>query len=60
LLPAQPVTSTFKHQKVALRNDGVNPTVVPDRIFMLDVQGRVYVPLTAQVWGNIMSGSAKL
>ena len=60
LLPAQPVTSTFKHQKVALRNDGVDPTSVSDPVFMLDIPSKAYVSLTAQMWGNILSGSAKL
>jgi len=60
LLPAQPVTSTFKHQKVALRNDGVDPTLVSDPVFILDTRAKAYVSLTAQMWGDIMTGAAKL
>ena len=60
LLPAQPVTSTFKHQKVALRRDGADPTVVPDPVFILDAKLTTYSRLTPHAWGEIIAGQAKL
>ena len=55
------LTATFKHTKVALRNEGADPARVKgeDKLFFLDgKQG--YVPLDVDRWAKIATGKAKL
>lgn len=55
------VTGTLKHQKVGLRNEGVDPTKIGgDEIFWLDVGDDSYRKFTEKDWQRICDGSAKL
>lgn len=58
LLPKITVTGTFKHQKVKLRNDGADPTIVKDTIMWLN--GDTYNPLDLDAWQKIVIGKSKL
>jgi len=52
------VTGTFKHQKVAYRDEGYDPKKVADPLFFLD--GDRYVPLDPALFSKIQSGQANL
>ncbi|CAK4029057.1 Very long-chain fatty acid transport [Lecanosticta acicola] len=55
------VTGTMKHQKVALRNEGVDPSKVGDDVLFWMPQGsEKYVRFDKGDWEKISSGSAKL
>lgn len=52
------VTGTFKHQKVAYREEGYDPARVPDPLFFLE--GDRYVPLDGSLFEKIKAGQANL
>ena len=54
------ITGTFKHQKVELRNEGFNPSVVKDPLFSYDFQKKKYVPFTATEHAAVSTPKAKL
>jgi len=60
ILPAMDTTGTFKHQKVRLRKEGADPTVVPDPVLVMDAKAGRYVPLTVEGWAAITAGRSKL
>jgi len=51
-------TQTFKHQKVQLRKDGIDPSVVSDRLFLLE--GGRYQLLDAAAYQRLSQGRARL
>lgn len=51
-------TGTEKQLKVALRNEGVDPTNVKDPIYWL--QGNKYVPFEVKNWDSLKAGKVKL
>uniref|UniRef100_A0A8D0H9A1 Arachidonate--CoA ligase n=1 Tax=Sphenodon punctatus TaxID=8508 RepID=A0A8D0H9A1_SPHPU len=53
-------TSTYKFQKVDLRREGYDPTVVKDRLYFLDVRQGRYLPLDESAFRRIQSGEQKL
>jgi acyl-CoA synthetase (AMP-forming)/AMP-acid ligase II len=54
-------TGTFKHQKVSLRNEGVDPEKMgPDELYWLQPGSEVYEPFGKSEWERILGGSAKL
>lgn len=55
-----PITGTFKHQKVALRKEGADPTVVSDPMFFLNQESKTYEPLTAPVYLALATSSSRL
>jgi fatty-acyl-CoA synthase len=58
LLDELPATSTHKIRKVAIADDGVDPTRVDDPIYVSD--GDSYVPLTETRWHDIVAGEVRL
>lgn len=52
------ITGTFKHQKVAYRDEGFDPAKVEDPLYFLD--GERYVPLDRSLFAKIQSGQASL
>ena len=55
------VTGTLKHQKVALRNDGVDPdNVGADEIWWLEPGADRYTWFDSKDWKRIVGGDAKL
>lgn len=54
------VTGTFKHQKVALRKEGFDPSVVAEPIYLHDPAQGTYVPLTPERFEDIQAGKVKL
>jgi fatty-acyl-CoA synthase len=53
------ITETFKHQKVELRNQGIDLNVVKDPLYFL-MDGKSYVPLDSHLYAKICSPFAKL
>jgi fatty-acyl-CoA synthase len=60
VLPEVPVTSTFKHLKKELRDEGADPTKVADPLYWLNPESGEYEPLTPDVWFKIVSGHSRL
>ncbi len=58
LRPEMEITGTFKLRKVELVKDGFDPGALADPLYVLEA-GR-YVPLDAQRYADIVSGTAKL
>ncbi|KAK3719441.1 long-chain fatty acid transporter fat1 [Vermiconidia calcicola] len=55
------VTGTLKHQKVALRNEGVDPSKLgQDEVFWLESGDEGYKKFGEKDWQRIVDGSAKL
>ncbi|XP_005943338.1 very long-chain acyl-CoA synthetase [Haplochromis burtoni] len=54
------VTGTFKQMKVKLVEEGFDPGRIQDPLYILDDNAKSYVPLTAQIYHAIISGSTKL
>ena len=59
-LKAIEVTGTFKHTKVALREEGIDLARVSDAIFWLDPVSHQYVPFEAAAYRDLVAGKAKL
>lgn len=54
------VTGTFKQMKLKLVQEGFDPAVVQDPLYILDEHERSYTPMTAQLYSRIVSGGLKL
>ncbi|XP_047229551.1 long-chain fatty acid transport protein 6 isoform X2 [Girardinichthys multiradiatus] len=53
-------TSTFKQQKFQLVQSGFNPKTIADPLYVLDYQQKSYIPLTNQIYQDIVYGGRKL
>lgn len=60
LLPKLEVTSTFKYQKVQLREQGCDPANFKDAIFVLDRFNHTYITLTREKYDEICRLGSKL
>ncbi|MEQ2256457.1 hypothetical protein ILYODFUR_024359 [Ilyodon furcidens] len=60
LQSAVEVTATFKQMKVKLVEQGFDPEHIQEPLYILDDCVRSYVPLTAEIYSSILSGSIKL
>jgi fatty-acyl-CoA synthase len=54
------ITATFKLRKVELAEEGFDPAVVKDRLFVRDDAARAYVELTPERFAAIRGGTARL
>lgn len=54
------VTGTFKPRKLKLVEEGFDPAVVQEPLYILDDGEKSYTPMTAQLYSRIVSGSLKL
>lgn len=54
------VTGTFKQMKLKLVEEGFDPAVVQDPLYILDDREKSYTPMTAQLYSCILSGTLKL
>ena len=61
ILPAVPATSTFKHLKSTLREEGADPSKCPDPVYVLSEDSAVgYDRLTTDRWAQIIAGKARI
>ncbi len=58
VLSSLSTTGTFKIQKSQLKQDGVNPAEIQDTLYLRTDTG--YVPLTTELWDEVISGRVKL
>ncbi|XP_074650848.1 long-chain fatty acid transport protein 2-like [Tubulanus polymorphus] len=54
------VTSTFKHIKLQLRDEGFNPHEINGALYFLDGNNSTYSILTTEIYDHIVSGKIKL
>ncbi|XP_053175782.1 long-chain fatty acid transport protein 2-like isoform X1 [Scomber japonicus] len=54
------VTSTFKHLKTKLIEEGFDPNKIKDPVYFLDEKEKNYVPLTADIFNAVTSGKIKV
>uniref|UniRef100_A0A8B9QXW4 long-chain-fatty-acid--CoA ligase n=1 Tax=Anas platyrhynchos TaxID=8839 RepID=A0A8B9QXW4_ANAPL len=53
-------TSTYKFQKMELRKQGFDPSLVKDKLYFLDCRQGRYLPLDQEAFSRIQSGQQKL
>jgi len=58
--PEMEITGTFKLRKVELVKEGFDPDTISDPLYILHNSNPEYVPLTAQVYADIVAGKMKL
>ncbi|MDE3114027.1 MAG: long-chain-acyl-CoA synthetase [Pseudomonadota bacterium] len=58
--PAMEITGTFKLRKVDLVKDGFDPNAIDDPLYIFDSATERYVPLTAGLYGDVVSGRVRL
>lgn len=54
------ITGTFKHQKVELRNEGMNPRTIKDPLFVYDFGLKKYTKFTTSQHDAIVSQKSRL
>lgn len=54
------VPGTYKFQKMELRKQGFDPTLVKDKLYFLDCRQGRYLPLDQEAFDRIQSGQQKL
>ena len=54
------VTATFKHQKVTLRNEGMDINKVKDVLYMFNFDTKTYEIFDKKKYDEVVSGKAKL
>ncbi|XP_041088098.1 long-chain fatty acid transport protein 6-like [Polyodon spathula] len=54
------VTETFKQQKGRLVKEGFSPSAVSEALYFLDESEKTYVPLTKNLFDDIVSGQIRL
>ncbi|GFS48578.1 long-chain fatty acid transport protein 1 [Nephila pilipes] len=52
-------TGTYKLKKVALQKEGYNPKKLSDPVFLLDVKQKTYIPLTEELYSDIITGKLR-
>ncbi|GIY70202.1 long-chain fatty acid transport protein 4 [Caerostris extrusa] len=53
-------TGTYKLKKVTFQKEGFDPELISDPMFFLDAKQKTYVPLTKQLYSDIVTGKVKL
>jgi solute carrier family 27 fatty acid transporter 1/4 len=52
------ITTTFKIKKTVLQKDGFDPSRIKDKLYFLS--GKEYVPLTSQIYQDIVNGQVRI
>ncbi len=60
ILPQADMTSTFKHKKVKLREEGFDINKIEDPIYLIDHNSKNYRILTPEIYSNILEGKQRL
>jgi len=53
------LTATFKLKKRDLQRDGFNPETIKDKLYMMDNKAQTYLPLTQEMYNNIVNGNTR-
>ena len=59
-VPAVEITGTLKHKKVALRDQGFDPSAISDQLFFRDDTKKTYVPLDEALYRKICEGEVRV
>jgi fatty-acyl-CoA synthase len=59
-LSEMPLTTTFKQKKIELVRDGADPSRVSGRVLFDDMRVKAYVPVSAELYQDIVSGRIRL
>ncbi|XP_062455816.1 long-chain fatty acid transport protein 6-like [Rhea pennata] len=54
------ITTTFKHQKMHLVNEGFNPEIISEPLYFLHEPAHSYIPLTREIYRKVVSGEIRL
>lgn len=54
------ITGTFKQIKVKLVQEGFNPALIQDPLYILDKEQTSYIQMTQDIYESIVSGNIKL
>jgi diaminopimelate decarboxylase len=57
--PEMEITGTYKHRKVEMQRDGIDPTVIKDKMYWF-VSGKGYQPFGQKEFQDIVGGRVKL
>jgi len=60
VLPHVEITGTFKHMKVAYKNEGMNPSNMKDKLYFFNNATKQYEELTHDVYNGIVDGKYKI
>lgn len=58
VLEKMDITGTFKIKKTELQKDGFDPSKIKDKLYVRS--GKEYVPMTSQLYQNILKGEIKI
>ncbi|PNF41524.1 hypothetical protein B7P43_G13038 [Cryptotermes secundus] len=58
VLEKMDITGTFKIKKIELQEDGFDPSKIKDKLYVRS--GKEYVPLTSQLYQDILKGAIKI
>ncbi|XP_051876341.1 long-chain fatty acid transport protein 6-like [Pristis pectinata] len=54
------MTTTFKRKKLNLVEEGFNPKIITEPLYFLDTSEKSYIPMTEQIYNQILSFEIKL
>ncbi|XP_025062490.1 long-chain fatty acid transport protein 6-like isoform X4 [Alligator sinensis] len=54
IMEVMKTTTTFKHQKGHLVNEGFNPEIISDPLYFLDEHVKSYIPLTKEIYRRLL------
>ncbi|KAG8234395.1 hypothetical protein J437_LFUL014613 [Ladona fulva] len=60
VLAEVPMTGTYKLKKRDLQQDGYDPSVIKDKLYMCNNSSGKFVPLTPELYADIMSGKVRV
>lgn len=60
LVPEMDVTGTLKQRKTELQREGYDPHAISDPLYVRDDDAQAYVPLTEEMYRQIMAGQWRL
>uniref|UniRef100_A0A8C3VF84 Long-chain-fatty-acid--CoA ligase n=1 Tax=Catharus ustulatus TaxID=91951 RepID=A0A8C3VF84_CATUS len=60
IMDVMQITATFKHQKIHLANEGFNPEIISEPLYFMHEPTRSYIPLTKEIYKNVLSGEIRL
>ncbi|NXN31040.1 S27A6 protein, partial [Nycticryphes semicollaris] len=60
IMDVMQTTATFKHQKMHLVNEGFNPEIISDPLYFMHEPANSYIPLTREIYKNVVSGEIHL
>uniref|UniRef100_A0A8C5X9Y4 long-chain-fatty-acid--CoA ligase n=1 Tax=Malurus cyaneus samueli TaxID=2593467 RepID=A0A8C5X9Y4_9PASS len=60
IMDVMQITSTFKHQKMHLANEGFNPEIISEPLYFMHEPAHSYIPLTTEIYQKVVSGEIRL